>query len=75
MKQSTSPALNTQPVTVTLNVLPVTDAPATKTPPTVLWSDLIANWHAKRGIEVAWAGMHSLRFLGTSNAQAQELAI
>lgn len=65
--------MNPEPVTLT--VLPVTDAPATRQAPVVLWTDLIANWHAKRAIEVAWAGGHSIRFLGTPNAQAQELAI
>lgn len=70
------PAIDTTPPSaVTLNVLSVTDAPHAQIPPVVLWTDLIANWHAKRAIEVAWAGGHSIRFIGTPLAQAQELAV
>ena len=71
----TTPTTPAPPPTVTLNVLPVTDQPHAQTPPAVPWTDLIGNWHAKRAIEVAWAGGHSIRFIGTPNAQAQELAI
>lgn len=64
------------PPPITFVVRPITDAPWTQSDlPPVQWTDLVGNHHAKRALEVAWAGNHRLLFVGTPQGQTQELAL